>query len=448
MAIPKAGPEPLGDLAEFLRPFARLVRRRESRQALERYATGLLSDLAQKTASAMGRAIPGTNGQRLQEFLTRTAWEPAAMDRARIAEMLRRASVGPGVFVLDDTGLPKKGPHSVGVARQYSGTLGRVDNCQVVVTAQYVDRVFDWPLAARLYLPEGWVADAERRVRAQVPPEVVFQTKGEIGLHLLDFARGIGVPLRAAVADAGYGDQGVLLDGFEARGLPYVVGLAHTVLFRPADAVEADGGAGVSQAYRGRGRPRRAESLADRVASQEAGALLAALPEEAWQNVAWREGVKGALIKRFARLRVYRTGRRGRHLESAGWLLGERPLPKHAGEEKFYFAWGLDAHSLEEIVELAHVRWVIERFYQDAKGELGFDDYEGRRWPGLHRHLALVMLAHSYLTLRQSYGPEVLDEEEAPPGDERAGAPTPRPRPRAFPPTGAQKHRRPAARRP
>jgi SRSO17 transposase len=168
MAIPKAGLKPLEDLAEFLAPFADLVRRQESRHALERYTTGLLADLPRKTASDIGRAVAGTNGQRLQEFLTATAWEAREMDRFRVERMVQRASVGQGIQIIDDTGLPKKGTHSVGVARQYSGTLGRTDNCQVLVSSHYVDRVFDWPITARLYLPVLAEAIEEGRARGLV----------------------------------------------------------------------------------------------------------------------------------------------------------------------------------------------------------------------------------------------------------------------------------------
>lgn len=438
MAIPKAGREPLADLDAFLEPYAALLRRAESRHALERYTTGLLSDLTRKTASDLGRAVPDTNGQRLQEFLTRTEWRPEEMDRLRIQEMRRHASVGEGVLVIDDTGFAKKGTHSVGVTRQYSGTLGRVDNCQVLVSAHYVDRVFDWPVAARLYLPDTWADDAVRRHKAQVPEEITFRTKGDIGLSLVDVSRSAGISLRAVVTDAGYGDQGSFLDGLEERQLPYVVGLRSTVRFRTAEEVEADRGESVRPAYSGRGRPRRPEQLQHRVRTQEAATILASLPESAWQTVAWREGTKGALVKEFARVRVYRTGPRGKHLPSAGWLIGERPLPGRAGDPKYYFAFGLDDLPIDDLVEIAHVRWVVERFYQDAKGELGLDDYEGRLWTGFHRHVALVMLAHSYLTLRQSYGAE-LHARPPNPGARRKGASPPPVR--GFPPTGAKKHR-------
>ena len=438
MAIPKAGPEPLADLGAFLEPFGALVRRCESREALERYATGLLSDLSRKTASDMGRALPGTNGQRLQEFLTRTSWDPGAMDWLRIEHMLAHASAGAGVLVVDDTGFAKKGTRSVGVARQWSGTLGRVDNCQILVTLHYVDRVFDWPVRARVYLPEEWARDRARRRNAHVPETVGFQTKGEIALDLIEEGREAGISPRAVVSDAGYGDQPAFVDGLEARQLPYVVGVPLTLRFRLAEAVEADPGDRPPPPYSGRGRPRKARTLAERVPALGARAIFEALPVEAWRRVAWREGTKGPLVKGCARVRVFRTGLRGKHRPaSAGWLIAERPLAGHKGDEKFYFAWGLDDLTLEDLIELAHIRWVVERFYQDAKGELGLDDYEGRLWTGFHRHVALVMLTHSFLSLRQTYGPEVT--ERSPPAESEATPASAPPPARGFPPSRPKK---------
>lgn len=445
MTIIKAGAEPLPDLAAFLEPFGSLLRRSESRQTLERYATGLLADLPRKTASDIGRALPQTNGQRLQELLTRTAWEAAEMDALRIGMMLERASVAGGILIVDDTGLPKKGKHSVGVARQYSGTLGRIDNCQVVVTTHYVDAVFDWPVCARLYLPKAWTQNRSRCRKAQVPEEIAFRTKGEIALDLTDEAMAAGLAPRAAVADAGYGDQPRLLDGWEARELPYVVAVERAATFRLAAAVEADRKAieerpdGPPPPRKGPGRPRKPPTLEDRVPQQTAEEMLEALPEEAWETVAWRDGRKGPLVKRFARVRVYRTRQRAGHHESCGWLIGERPLPGRSGDHKQYFAWSLEELALADLVDLAHVRWVIERFYQDAKGELGFDDYEGRLWHGLHRHLALVMLAHSFLTLHQSYGPAAA-ARGAPAGPIH-GPSHLTPPARGFPPRRPPKHR-------
>ena len=404
VVVIKVGPAPPADLAVFLQPYASLVARAHSRHAMERYTAGLLADIPRKTASDLGRGIAGTNGQRLQEFLTNTRWNSRAMDRLRVQQMVAQASLGRGVQIIDDTGFAKKGSHSVGVARQYSGTLGRVDNCQVLVTSHYVGGSFDWPIAARLYLPEGWTEDQVRLSEAKVPEGTPFKTKGEIALELIDAGIAAAVPTEAVLADAGYGDQPRFLEGLEARGLPYVVGVASSTHFRLARDVEGDPGEEPAPPYQGQGRPRRARRLEDRIPSREAKTLLEGLPQDAWQTITWREGTKGDLAKEFTRVRVYRVGRRGKPLPSGGWLIGQRPLNGHQGESKYFLAWGLDSLALQDQVVLAHNRWVIERFYQDAKGELGLDDYEGRFWPGLHRHVALVMLAHSFLSLRRNDG--------------------------------------------
>ena len=442
MAILQAGLEPLVDLGQFLAPFSQFLRRSESRHALERYATGLLSGTERKTASELGRSLPGTNGQRLQEFLTRTEWDSGQMDQLRVEHMRGYACAGNGVLIIDDTGFAKKGAASVGVARQYSGTLGRVDNCQVLVTTHYVDRIFDWPVTARLYLPESWAKNKARRQKAHVPESVYFQTKGSIGLDLINWSIQAQVPFRAVVIDAGYGDQPVLLDGLVALGIAHVAAVSSATRFRCAKSVDQDQGDPPPPPYSGRGKPRKAPTLKERIPAIEAGEIIERLPPEAWQRVAWRTGTKGPLVKEFARIEVFRSGHRGAHLPVRGWLLGERPLSKHVRKEdhKCYFAWNLDGLSLEELVELAHIRWVIERFYQDAKGELGLDHYEGRRWTGFQRHVALVMLAHCYLTLRQSYGAGIV-ERGPPPMRQGRKAPSVAPG-RGFPPKGQKKHGR------
>ena len=442
MAILQAGIEPLVDLRQFLAPFSQFLRRSESRDALERYATGLLSSTQRKTASELGRSLPGTNGQRLQEFLTRTEWDPRQMDQLRVEHMRTCACAGNGVLIIDDTGFAKKGAASVGVARQYSGTLGRIDNCQVLVTTHYVDRVFDWPVTARLYLPEGWAKDKARRQEAHVPESVLFQTKGSIGLDLVNWAIQAQVPFRALVIDAGYGDQPVLLDGLVELKIPHIAAVSCAVRFRHAQSVEQDPGDPPPPPYSGRGKPKKPSTLKERIPAIEAGEIFERLPPEAWQRVAWRNRLERTLVKEFARVEVFRSGYRGAHLAVRGWLLGERPISKHVRKEdqKYYFAWNLDGLNLEELVELAHIRWVIERFYQDAKGELGLDHYEGRRWTGFHRHVALVMLAHCYLTLRQSYGGDIVEQGPLNQGQSQSArslAPG-----RGFPPKGKKKHAR------
>ena len=192
--VPKASPDALPELAAYLEPFAPLFRRSTSRESVERYLTGLLTDLERKNCDTIAAAVAGTSTERLQHLLTDAAWEPQTLDQQRVTALVSQ-SPPHGILVVDDTGLPKQGRASVGVARQYSGTLGKVANCQVVVSVHYVadepasSAPVHWPLTARLYLPEGWATDAARRSQVHVPAEVAFQTKPELALTLVDQAR-------------------------------------------------------------------------------------------------------------------------------------------------------------------------------------------------------------------------------------------------------------------
>src|SRR5581483_1406375 len=190
ITVPKAAPDPLPALAAYLEPFAGLFHRSESRASLERYVTGLLTDLPRKNCDAIAAAVAGTSTERLQHLLTDADWDADALDGQRVAQLTAHSPAG-GVLVLDDTGLPKQGTQSVGVARQYSGTLGRTANCQVVVSAEYLaeptrSRPLHWPVSAQLYLHQSWADDPARRARAQVPDDIAFQTKPQLALTLID----------------------------------------------------------------------------------------------------------------------------------------------------------------------------------------------------------------------------------------------------------------------
>ena len=197
-----ASPATLSELDAFLATFQVHFRRAEGKAALERYLTGLLTAVANKNCDTMAAAVPGTSAQRLQEFLTNRQWDEEDLNRQRVHKMIAEATVGHGVLIFDDTGFAKQGKYSVGVARQYSGTLGKVGNCQVAVTCCYSDPQASWPVAVRLYVPHEWTDAPERCRRARVPAEVTFQTKPQIALTLLDQARAWGVPHRCVVADA------------------------------------------------------------------------------------------------------------------------------------------------------------------------------------------------------------------------------------------------------
>jgi SRSO17 transposase len=364
-----ASPAPLPELDEFLSAFQVRFRRPEGAKALERYLTGLLTELPNKNCDTIAQAVPGTSEQRLQEFLTTMQWDHADLNRQRVEKLIAEATVGQGALLLDDTGFAKQGHASVGVARQYSGTLGKVGNCQVAVTCCYSDARASWPVAVRLYLPKEWMDDPERLRRARVPAEVRFQTKPEIALALMDQARAWGVPYRYVVADADYGDNPNFLAGLEARRQRYVV------------AVRSD--FEVRQKRRGA------------IPTQRAEQVLAALPRCQWRTIRWRQGKKGWLRKKFVALRCWRMT--SQEEARIGWLLGERATRGQPEERKYYWSNLSASATLEELVDYAHRRHAIEQFHEEAKGELGWDQYQGRLWPGFHRHAVSAMLAYSFL---------------------------------------------------
>ena len=386
-----ASPAALPELEEFLASFHVRFRRPEGRQALERYMTGLLTEVPNKNCDTLAQAVPGTSEQRLQEFLTNMPWDEEDLNRQRVQKIVAEATRGTGVLVFDDTGFPKQGKASVGVERQYSGTLGKVGNCQIAVTCCYTDRQATWPVVVRLYLPKTWAYDLARRQQARVPEEMTFQTKPEIALTLLDQARAWGVPHRGVVADADYGDNPNFLAGLEARQEPYVV------------AVRTDFAVSLRRAATSR--------------VWRADELLQTVPRWQWRTVRWRRGTKGWLRKKFVAVRGWRVSSDGPRQE--GWLVGERAT-RGQPEERKYFWSNLPAETpLEELAGLAHRRHAIEQFHEEAKGELGWDQYQGRLWPGFHRHAVTVMLAYSFLVwleLRQRRGRQ---------GEGRARAPFP-----------------------
>src|SRR6266581_2262958 len=446
--VPKASPDALPELAAFLEPFAPLFRRHTSRDSMERYLTGLLTDLPHKTADSIAAAVAGTSTERLQHLLTDAAWDALALDEARVKRLLAIHPPKAGVLVFDDTGLPKKGTESVGVAAQYSGTLGKIGNCQVVVSAEYLaddpasSTPFHWPVSAQLFVPESWVAADERRQRTHVPAELGEQTKPEIALGLLDLARQGGVPIQAVVVDAGYGDNPNFLAGLDARQVPYVCAVQSTFGVRLPQEVQA--AVKEVRAYGGRGQPRKPRP-APLYSVKE---LIESLPESAWQTISWREGTKGTMQTQAVASRVHWATGSSRHSTShsrvhtgpEGWLLAERPMPvaksqepsthesvsaadsampevaeeQEAPETKYWFSSLPPETSLAHLVTLAHARWVIEQFYEDAKQECGLDDFQGRRWDGLHRHLALAMLEYSFLALQRLQLPLPTDEDFPP----------------------------------
>jgi SRSO17 transposase len=303
--VPKASPETLPELATSLAPFAPLFRRSTSRESVARSLTGLLTDLPRKHCDTIAAAVAGTSTARLQHLLTDATWDPQALDQQRVQALVAH-SPRDGLLVLDDTGLPKQGRHSVGVARQYAGPLGKVAHCQVVVSAHYVadeptsSAPVHWPLTARLYLPETWVAESTRRAKGHVPTDVTLQTKPALALALVDQARAWGVPLATVVADAGSGDNPTVLKGLDDRQVASLVGVSSTFGVRLPAEVQA-AALRPPPPRRGRGQPRKPHPAPLAAAK----AVLEALPADRWQTITWREPEATVLRKQFVALRVH-----------------------------------------------------------------------------------------------------------------------------------------------
>jgi SRSO17 transposase len=298
-------------------------------------------------------------------------------------------------WIVDDTGFPKKGTHSVGVARQYSGTLGKVGNCQVAVSLHYATDDAAMPLDFALYLPEEWLEE-ERRREAGIPQDMTFHSKWDLALTLIDRALAWEVPRGVITADAGYGNITEFRAALAERQLLYMVGIQNTT------SVWFDAGNLIVPSLGRRGRPRRRPL--DTGAPMSVAEVSQGLSLEHWQRVTWREGTKGPMTSRFAATRVLpsHSYQHGGDKERTLWLLTE--WPEEAGvPTKFWLANLPEGTSLISLVRLAKIRWWIEQGYQQLKDELGLDHYEGRTWQGWNHHVTLTMLAFGFLTLESLY---------------------------------------------
>lgn len=388
MLLPANAPAWLTRLLTWLEPFENEFGHVAQRGAFRRYLLGLLNDSPRKSMSAMLARVsdPGTY-QAFQHFITHAPWAPERIWRRLRAVLAPRG----GVLILDSTSFPKQGKHSVGVARQYCGTLGKVANCQVAVTAALWNGVRAWLLGAALYLPDTWLT-AEARQRARIPASVHFQEKWRLALTLLRQIRASGFRLTAVVGDAEFGDNATLRRTLHRWRVPYAMGISSTLtVFRGTPCLR------VPPPLVGKGRPRTRLVLAPDAAAVAVAALVAAQPARAWRVVSWRNGSNPPWRARFTALRVTPAHDwRQRRLAPEVWLLGERGLGPTPRIKYSLIALPPTA-SLKALVRLAHQRWAIEQQYQELKDELGLDHFEGRTFLGWHRHVALTALAYAWL---------------------------------------------------
>jgi SRSO17 transposase len=395
------------------------------------YCAGLLLPGERKSVEPMAARLEPSRVQAAHQSLHHLVAKADWSDDATLAVV--RQQVLPAIerhgpiraWIVDDTGFPKKGTHSVGVARQYCGQLGKQDNCQVAVTLSVANQHASLPIAYRLYLPQAWADDPDRRAKASVPDDVRFATKPQIALAQLRAAQAAAVPPGIVLADAGYGVDTDFRDGVTALGLAYVVGIQSTASLWPPGLAPLP-----VKPWSGRGRkPSRVGRSAEHK-PVSAKNLATSLPKRAWRRVTWREGSNAPLASRFAAIRV-RPAHRDYNRSTARleeWCLIEWP----AGEPEptKYWLSTLPAHTrLADLVGRAMLRWRIERDYQELKQEIGLGHYEGRGWRGFHHHATLCIAAYGFL---------VSERAAIPPSEERNAALIQAPRlPEAFRPRGA-----------
>ncbi len=331
----------------------------------------------------------------VQQFLADSPWDPALVVQA-CAER-----VTPGIaveaWVLDDTGFPKQGRHSPAVKRQYSGTLGKIGNCQIGVSVHAVGSAGTAPLGWALYLPEEWCEDAERRAQAKIPASVAFKTKPELGVELAERAAGWQVPKAPLLGDHAYGENTALRERLHDAQLEYVLAVGPATKVFPPETVFT-----APEPAAGPGRP-KSRPLPDRE-PETIGQLIARLADGNAQTVSFRDGPQGEPLRsRFVFARVHAAHNRKKATPwppREEWLIAEWPAGKD--EPSDYWLSNLPADSApERLARLARMRWKIELDYKQLKGELGLDHYEGRSWIGWHHHTALVTVAHGFLTLER-----------------------------------------------
>jgi SRSO17 transposase len=363
---------------------------------------GLMLPLERKSVEPMAASMDPLHAsarhQALHHFVAKADWSDEQMLRRVAQWVVARLDLSAGAFwIVDDTGFPKKGRHSVGVARQYCGQLGKQDNCQVAVSVSLATEAASLPVAYRLYLPKQWAADRARRRKAGVPTRVRFATKGHIALAQLEALISAGAPRHCVLADAAYGTEA----GFRLRlselGLPYVVGIVSSLSVWPPGIEPLP-----PKPQPGRGRPRLVPRRSARRQPVAVKRLAQSLPSEAFQRLSWREGSNEVLSGRFAAVRVRHAGGNiGRaRVWPSQWLLIE--WPEAAPEPTQYWLSTLPEDTpINDLVAAAHMRWRIERDYLELKQELGLGHYEGRSWRGFHHHASLSIAAYAFLVAEQ-----------------------------------------------
>jgi SRSO17 transposase len=383
-------------LERWLRPFVAALGHKTRRRTCPAYIAGLIGPGDRKSVQPMASRDSGVTYDQLHHFIGSGVWDAAPLKAALLAEADKMVGGDDAWLIVDDTALPKKGRHSVGVAAQYASALGKNANCQTMVSATLASREVPVMVGLKLFLPESWTSDPERLARAGVPEEYrTYLTKPEIALEEIDRVRTAGVRFGCVLADAGYGLSAPFRQALSERGLRWAVGIPARQKVYPIDVA-------MVFPVAGRGRPRQRH-----IPDSKSIAAQAMLETARWRQVSWRRGTKGRLSARFAAVRVRVADGPTQRIRDMGaqhlpgekvWVIGEH---RSTGERKYYLS-NLPADiPLKQLAGAIKARWICEQAHQQLKEELGLDHFEGRSWTGLHRHALMTMIAYAFLQFRR-----------------------------------------------
>jgi SRSO17 transposase len=384
------------ELEGWLAPFLARLGNKTRRRMCPLYLAGLIGPGERKSIQPMAEQVAPGEYDQLHHFVAAGVWDPAPLEAELLVQADRMIGGEDAVLVIDDTALPKKGSHSVGVAPQYASALGKTANCQTLVSLTLANGEVPLMLGLRLFLPASWTTAPARMKRAKVPAErQVFRSKPEIAIAEIDRVIAAGGRFGCVLADAGYGLSAPFRQALSERKLRWAVGIPRHQKVYPADVA-------LVFPLAGRGRPRQ-HPIPDRP-SVAAAAILA---QAAWRSVNWRNGTKGRLSARFAAVRVRVADGPPQRIRDMGgqhipgeemWLVGEH---RANGERKYYLANLPAGTSLKALARTVKARWICEQAHQQLKEELGLDHFEGRSWTGLHRHALMTMIAYAFLQARR-----------------------------------------------
>ena len=384
------------DLDAWLTPFLMALRHKTRMRMRPAYIAGLIGPGDRKSIQPMAARAGDANYDQLHHFVASSVWDAAPLQAALLTEANAQVGGDDAWLIIDDTSLPKKGTHSVGVAPQYASTLGKNANCQTLVSLTLASREVPVMVGLRLFLPGSWISDPAKLNRAGVPQDCRnYRSKPEIALAEIDRIRAAGVRFGCVLADAGYGLSAPFRQALSDRGLTWAVGIPYKQKVYPTEVA-------MIFPVAGRGRPRQRH-----IPDTTSIGARAMLETAKWQAVSWRRGTKGRLSTRFAALRVRVADGPPQRIHDMGaqhlpgeevWLVGEH---RSTGERKYYLSNLPPDTTLKRLAGAIKARWVCEQAHQQLKEELGLDHFEGRSWAGLHRHCLMAMIAFAFLQARR-----------------------------------------------